>query len=118
MTELTAICDICYSRITPAEGALWVDMHTVPHPEDEDAPFAPWRVSHLGCYDAEYVSMYSLDLEQVVDPVRFLGWIAHLSEKTWFDRTDWVSFLRRTSESGTLTGRPPFGDMAGTSWRT
>lgn len=109
MTELIAVCDICHSRIIPADGALWVDMRALPHPEDEVAPFAPWRVSHIGCYDAEQVSMYSLDLEQIVDPVRFLGWIVHLSEKTWFDRTDWRAFLRRTSESRMLTGRPQWG---------
>lgn len=98
-TELTAVCDICYMTITPREGVFWVDLATLPDPDDEVAPNAAWRVSHIACYDDEYISMYSLDLEQVVDPVRFLGWIAHLSEKNWFDRTNWRSLLRRVSES-------------------
>lgn len=104
MTVLVAVCDICCCRVVPREGVLWVDLAALPHPEDERAPFASWRVSHVDCYDDEYVSMYSLDLEQVVDPARFLGWVVHLSEKSWFERTDWRSFVRRMSETRLVTG--------------
>lgn len=97
MTEMNATCETCHTTVNPREGVLWVDLADLPDPDDHVSPLASWKVTHVSCYPADAMA-YSLDLEQVMDPFRFLGWCAHLSEKTWLSRTNWRSFLRRVSE--------------------
>lgn len=103
--KFEAKCDVCQSIIEdPREGLLWIDLGALPHPGDEWTPHASWRISHTECIDHDGLagSMFSLDLDQIVDPHRFLHWIAHLWRKTWLPRTNWESFLRQAGQVGPL----------------
>lgn len=102
-------CDVCHAGITePRDGMLWIDMGTIPPVDDERTPFASWRVSHIECIgDDDFVGvMYSIDLNQAVDPRRFMHWVAHLWGKPWLPRTNWESFLRQISERGRMESVP------------
>ena len=56
---------------------------------------AKWRALHHACVDeVDAGHEYGFDVARARKVEHVLGWTLHLSEKDWFEYTDWTEFVR------------------------
>jgi hypothetical protein len=109
MNELK--CDVCDLPIRDIWGGVMdVDPHAArrvceqraevrfleqPRPGDiRLIEPAKWRVAHKNC-TTDDANFYWFTLARIDPPAKALGWTWHLSEKPWFDGTDWFDVMER-----------------------
>ncbi|ASU83557.1 hypothetical protein CDO52_12845 [Nocardiopsis gilva YIM 90087] len=100
MDQLIAICGICRTQIPANDGVVSADLADL-NGSNEDG-FARWRVTHRGCHPNLDALTYGIELQQISTACQLLVWTAHMSEKTWLPKTDWMELVRTAGETGRL----------------
>lgn len=59
-----------------------------------DPPIAPWHARHNRCDPEPSASSYWFDVARARTALQILDWTFHLSEKSWYEATNWPTFIR------------------------
>lgn len=115
LPQATHTCESCKFPIANGEGYVHVSYQEIREAEDRerarqrnslamtlgellDEPFPVWHTHHRSCDPTVTQNGYAIDVADLRTWPQILERTCHLSEKGWFQLTDWTEVARRLNE--------------------